>query len=242
MDPGKRGQMSTKEEKIPGPVIRTWTEKEAATPAASEAAAKAIVSAAAPSEIDATKADKWRDAVKAAAGKAPKWIESRGLTSLAAAVGVNPDEAAGMTRGKLRVSIRKTAADKIDGATLWDALWALAKGEGKNETEQAESRKRAAKALYQNFCASCEVEVIKGQLAASLRAKLTEGGQKAKVLPDRKSAAAEKRRQKALDKAADDVEAALKLAGIDDPDKISAARVNAREKAAKDWDEKHKEA
>ena len=235
--------MSTNQEKKgPAAIVRTWTEKDAGSPAASEDVARAIVAAAAPAEIDTKKADAWRDAVKAASVKAPKWIESRGLTSLAASVGVDPAVAAGMTRGKLRVAIRKTAADKIDGATLWDALWALAKGEGKDEKEQAESRRKAAKALYQNFCSSCEIEVIKGQLAASLRAKLTEGGQKAKVLPDRKTAATEKRRQKALDKAADDVEAALKLAGIDDPEKISAARVNAKAKAAEEWDEKHKKA
>ena len=232
----------TKTKTAPGAeIVRTYTADEAGRPAAVEAVGRAIV-AAAVAPAAKQDADAWATAVKAAAiaaGKkaAPKWLGTWGLVGLAAGAGVAAEEAAKLGRGQLRSAIRAAALEraKSDPAALWGALWGLAAGDG-------DARKAAAKALYQAFCDAADVEVLKGQIAAGLRKGLTEGGRKAGVLPDRVAAEAARRRDAAILRAADGVEATLRYAGITDADVIAAARSKARLDAAAAWDKKHTKA
>lgn len=225
----------TKTKTEPGAkVARLYAADEAGRPDAVEAVGRAIVAAAAPT-ADRKTADTWRASMLAAAVKAPKWADSWGLINLAAGVGVDPVEAAGLTRGRLRTAIKAAAMGRVSDAALWEALWGLAAGEG-------DDRKRAAKALHAAFCAACDVEILKGQTAAALRKGLTRGGQAAGVLPDRRAAEAERRRDAAIVKAADDAEAVLRGAGVDDEELIVKARMAARSKAAAAWDAKHPKA
>ena len=214
-----------------GQVTRAYTAEEAGRPDAVEAVGRAIVTAAAPA-ADRKTADAWRASMLAAAAKPPKWAASWGLINLAAGVGVDPVTAAGLTRGQLRTAIKSAALGRIDDATLWGALWALAAGDG-------DGRRMAAKALHQAFCDAADVEILKGQTAAAMRKGLTRGGQAAGVLPDRRAAEAERRRQASIIRAADDAEAVLRGAGVDDADIIAKARAAARAKAAAAWDAKH---
>ena len=224
-----------------GQLARMYTAAEAATPAAVEAVGRAIVTAAvAPAAKQ--DADEWAAAVKAAAiaaGKkaAPKWLGTWGLVGLAAGAGVPAEEAAKLGRGQLRSAIRAAALEraKSNPSALWGALWGLAAGDG-------DARKAAAKALYAAFCDAADVEVLKGQVAAGLRKGLTEGGRKAGVLPDRVAAEAARRRDAAILRAADGVEATLRYAGVTDADVIAQARAKARLDAAAAWDKKHTKA
>lgn len=222
----------TKTKTAPGAEIaRVYTADEACRPDAVEAVGRAIVTAAAPA-ADRKTADAWRAAMLAVAAKPPKWAASWGLINLAVGVGVDPAQAAGLTRGRLRSAIKAAALGRVSDEALWAALWGLAAGEG-------DERRKAAKALYAAFCDACDVEILKGQTAAALRKGLTRGGQAAGVLPDRRAAEAERRRNAAILKAADDAETVLRGAGVDDEGIIAKARAAAREKAAAAWDAKH---